>query len=264
MEASFAARYGPCALVGGACQGIGLAFARALAGRGLDLVLVDVRGDLLPEVGRELGEGHGVSVNLVQLDLGERAAGERLQALAGGREIGLGIACAAIGGVGPFLSEPLEAHRQRLAVNCGGALSVAHALAGPMVARGRGGLVLVSSMAGLQGTGWVAGYAATKAFDLALAEGLWFELRPHGVDVLALVPGNTDTPGLRSSRPRKGQEGWMQPDDVAREALEALGREPVHVCGEANRKVVEALDRLPRAERIRIMGESTRALYEDS
>ena len=263
MSAGFAEKYGPVALVGGACQGIGLAFAHALAARGLGLVLVDVRGDLLPALRDELAAQHGAEVNGVQLDLGEAGAGSRLAALAAEREIGLGIACAAIGGVGPFLSEPLEAHRARLAVNCGGALAIAHALGGPMQARGRGGLIFVSSMAGLQGTGWVAGYAATKAFDLVLAEGLGFELRPHGVDVLALVPGNTDTPGLRSSAPRKGQSGWMQPADVAREALEALGREPVHVCGEANRKVIEALDRLPRAERIRIMGESTRALYED-
>lgn len=263
MDGAFLAKYGPWALVGGACQGIGRAFAEALAARGAGLVLVDVRGDLLPELAAELRGRFGVETSGVALDLGERAAGERLRALAAEREIGLGIASAAIGGVGPFLSEPLEAHRARLAVNCGGALSIAHALAAPMVARGRGGLILVSSMAGLQGTGWVASYAATKAFDLALAEGLWFELRPHGVDVLALVPGNTDTPGLRSSRPRKGQEGWMKPEDVAREALEALGQEPVHVCGEANRKVMEALGRLPRAERLRIMGENTRALYED-
>jgi short-subunit dehydrogenase len=132
-----------------------------------------------------------------------------------------------------------------------------------MVARKRGGLVLVSSMAGIQGTGWVASYSATKAYDLALAEGLWWELAPQGVDVLALAPGNTDTPGLRSSAPKKGQKGWMQPADVAREALEALGHEIFHVCGEANRKIVEALARLPRAERVRIMGDQTRAFYED-
>jgi short-subunit dehydrogenase len=263
MSDPFAAKYGPVAFVGGGCQGIGLALARALAERGLDLVLADVRGDLLPGVRDELAVRHGRKVNAVQLDLGERSAEERLQALAKEHEIGLAVACAAIGGVGPFLSEPLRAHRARLAVNCGGALSVAHALGGPMAERGRGGLILLSSMAGLVGTGWVASYSATKAFDLALAEGLWFELGPHGVDVLALLPGNTDTPGLRSSAPKKGQQGWMQPDEVAREALEALGREPVHVCGEANRKVIEALDRLPRAERIRIMGKSTRAFYED-
>jgi uncharacterized protein len=263
MGDPFLAKYGPWAFVGGACQGIGRGLADALAARGLHLVLADVRGELLPGVEQEIRARFGVEVNGVRLDLGERAAGERLRALAAEREIGLAVACAAIGGVGPFLSEPLEAHRARLAVNCGGALSIAHALGGPMAERGRGGLILVSSMAGLQGTGWVASYAATKAFDLVLAEGLWFELRPRGVDVLALVPGNTDTPGLRSSRPRKGQEGWMKPEDVAREALEALGREPVHVCGDANRKVMDALGRLPRAERLRIMGENTRALYED-
>ena len=256
-------KYGPVALVGGACQGIGLAFARALAARGFGLALVDVREDLLGPLAATLSREHGVDARPVALDIGLRSAGGQLAALAAEREIGLGVACAAIGGVGPFLSEPLEAHRARLAVNCGGPLSLAHALAGPMVERARGGLVLVSSMAGLQGTGFVASYAATKAYDLALAEALWFELRPRGVDVLALVPGNTDTPGLRSSSPRKGQEAWMRPEDVAAEALDALGREPVHVCGDANRRVVAALDRMPRAERLRVMGESTRSLYED-
>jgi short-subunit dehydrogenase len=263
MGDPFLEKYGPFALVGGACQGIGLAFARALAARGFGLALVDVRRELLAAVADELASRHGVPVQALELDLGLRGAGARLAELAAAREIGLGVACAAIGGVGPFLSEPLEAHRARLAVNCGGPLSLAHALAGPMVERGRGGLVLVSSMAGLQGTGFVASYSATKAFDLALAEGLWFELRPQGVDVLALVPGNTDTPGLRSSSPRKGQESWMRAEDVAAEALEALGREPVHVCGEANRRVVTALDRMRREERLRVMGESTRSLYED-
>ena len=267
MGEPFAEKYGPWALLGGACQGIGRAFADALAERGLKVVLADVRADLLPGVASELRARFGAEVETLALDLGDRAAGARLSALAQEREIGLGIACAAIGGVGPFLSEPLDAHRARIDVNCGGALSIAYALAGPMVARKRGGLVLVSSMAGMQGTGWVASYSATKAYDLALAEGLWFELAPHGVDVLALVPGNTDTPGLRSSSPKKGQKSWMQPAEVAREALEALGREPFHVCGEANRKVVEALTRLPRAERVRIMGEqharSLRRLNEE-
>lgn len=263
MEDAFRARYGPWALVGGAAQGIGRAFAEALAERGLRLLLVDVKADLLPPLEAELRSRFGAEAHGVPLDLGDAAAGERLCALAAEREVGLAVACAAVPGVGPFLAEPLAAHRARLAVNCGGALAIAHALAAPMAERGRGGLILLSSLAGLQGTGWVASYAATKAFDLALAEGLWFELAPRGVDVLALVPGNTDTPGLRSSRPRKGQASWMQPAEVVREALEALGREPVHVCGEANRRIAEALARLPRAERLRVIGESTRALYEE-
>jgi short-subunit dehydrogenase len=263
MGDPFLEKYGPWALVGGSCQGIGLALARELAGRGFSLLLLDLREDLLPGVEAELRARHGVETRGVRLDLGGSEAGERLRGLAAECEIGLGFACAAIGGVGPFLSEPLEAHRARVAVNCGGALALAHALAPPMVARGRGGLVFFGSMAGLQGTGWVASYAATKSFDLVLAEGLWYELRPHGVDVLAIVPGSTDTPGMRSSQPRGGARGWQSAEEVAREALEALGREPVHVSGEANRKVVAALDRLPRAQRLQAMGDSMRALYED-
>jgi short-subunit dehydrogenase len=259
-DEAFLRRYGPWALVGGSCQGIAL--ARALAARGAGLVLVDNREDLLPEVADELAEAYGAPVHPVALDLGERATGERLRALAGEREIGLGVACAALGGVGPFLSEPLDAHRARLAVNCGGALGVAHALAPPMVARGRGGLMFFSSMAGLQGTGWVASYAATKAYDLALAEALWYELRPHGVDVLAVLPGSTDTPGMRSSRPREERVRYMSADEVAREALDALGRTPRHVCGEGNRKAAEALAALPLEKRLTLMGDQMRALYE--
>lgn len=261
-DPSFLARYGPWALLGGSCQGIGLELARALGARGVNLLLLDRREDLLPARCDELARAHGVEAVAVPLDLGERSAGVRIRELAESREIGLGVACAAVGGVGPFLSEPLDAHRERLAVNCGGALSLAHGLAPAMVRRGRGGLVFFSSMAGLQGTGWVASYAATKAFDLALAEGLWYELRPHGVDVLAVLPGSTDTPGMRSSHPRDDRVHYMSAADVAAEALHALGGGPRHVCGEGNRKAAEALAALPLEKRLTVMGDQMRALYQ--
>jgi short-subunit dehydrogenase len=259
----FRTRYGPVALVTGCAQGIGLAFARELAGRGLDLVLVDVRDDLLPGAAAELERTHGVATHPVVLDVGERGAGDRLRALAAQHEIGLGIANAAIGGVGPFLSESLDAHRARLAVNCGGALSLCHALAPAMLARGRGGLILLSSMAGLQGTGGVASYSATKAFDLALAEALWYELGPAGVDVVAVLPGSTDTPGMRSSTPREDRVALMPADQVATEGLDALGRVPRHVCGETNRKAAAALAKLPLEQLLRVMGDQMARLYEN-
>lgn len=262
MDPAFLEKYGPWALVGGSCQGIGLALAEALAAGGANLVLVDRRDDLLPELGARLASEHGVEVHPVALDLGERATGGALRDLAGQHEIGLAVACAAIGGVGPFLSEPLDAHRARLAVNCGGALSIAHALAPPMVERGRGGLIFFSSMAGLQGTGWVASYAATKSFDLTLAEGLWWELRPAGVDVLAVLPGSTDTPGMRSSHPDGARVQLMSAAEVADEALAHLGHGPRIVCGETNRKTVDALQKLPRQRLLELMGEQMRALYD--
>jgi len=260
---TFRTRYGPVALVTGCAQGIGLEFARALAVRGLDLVLVDVRGDLLAPVAEKLERAHGVETHPIVLDVGERSAGERFRELAEAHEIGLGIANAAIGGVAPFLSEPLEAHRARLAVNCGGALSLCHALSPAMLERGRGGLILLSSMAGLQGTAGVASYSATKAFDLALAEALWYELKPGGVDVVAVLPGTTDTPGMRSSTPREDRVAWMPPEQVATEGLDALGRVARHVCGEDNRKVTEALAKLPLEQLLQVMGDQMAQLYEN-
>ncbi|MGI9432316.1 MAG: SDR family NAD(P)-dependent oxidoreductase [Myxococcota bacterium] len=260
---TFRTRYGPVALVSGSAQGIGLEFARALAARGLDLVLVDIRDDLLPGVAAELERAHGVETHPVVLDVGERSAGDRFRELAEQHEIGLGIANAAIGGVGPFLSESLDAHRARLAVNCGGALSLCHALSPAMLARGRGGLILLSSMAGLQGTAGVASYSATKAYDLALAEALWYELKPGGIDVVAVLPGSTDTPGMRSSHPREDRVTLMPAEQIAAEGLDALGRVPRHVCGEANQKVAEALAKLPLEQLLQVMGDQMARLYEN-
>jgi len=259
---TFRTHYGPVALITGGAQGIGLAFAKTLAARGLDLVLVDLRDDLLGGVAAELERAHGVAVHPIVLDVGERSAGERFRELADQHEIGLGIANAAIGGVGPFLSESLDAHRARLAVNCGGALSLCHALSPSMLDRGRGGLILLSSMAGLQGTGGVASYSATKAYDLALAEALWYELKPGGVDVVAVLPGSTDTPGMRSSHPREDRVVLMEPEEIAVEGLDALGRVPRHVCGEANRRVADALAKLPLEQLLQVMGDQMARLYE--
>jgi short-subunit dehydrogenase len=135
-----------------------------------------------------------------------------------------------------------------------------------MVERGRGGIVVVSSMAGRQGTPLVATYAATKAFDLVLAESLWAELRPRGVDVLAVMPGTTRTPGFESSLPPGATlpraVRMMEPEHVAREALDALGTRPSLVAGRWNRVAATFMQRaLPRKTAIELMGRSMRALY---
>ena len=97
-----------------------------------------------------------------------------------------------------------------------------------MVARGRGGIIIMSSLAAETGAANVALYSATKAFDLVLAEGLWYELRDHGVDVVAIRPGSTRTPGWQSSQPPSGDlAGVMEPADVVRDALAALGQDSV-------------------------------------
>jgi len=257
---AFAERYGPWAAVLGAAQGIGLAFAHELARRGVSVLAVDVREDLLAEATRAVAAGApGVSVRGLALDLAAPDVAERLDAI--DAPLGLVVYTAMLSLVGPFLDEKLERHERALHVGCRGALAASHVLGRRLVAQRRGGLILTSSGAGFQGTGWVAAYSAAKAFDLALAEALWWEWKPHGVDVLALCPGGTATPGMLGNAPKLGLDALAKPEDVAREALDALGRGPVCIPGEDNRRARAALDKLPREKLVEVMGEQTRRMF---
>lgn len=257
----FRDRYGPWALVAGASAGLGEAFARRLARRGLNLVLVARRQEALDRLGGELRVAHGIEVRAGALDLGRPDLADAVRALAKGLEVGLLVYNAAHSVIGPFVDRPIEEHLRVLDVNCRGPLLLSHLLGGAMARRGRGGIVLMTSIAGSQGNPLLATYAASKAFNLVLAEGLWAELAGRGVDVVACRAGATDTPGYAASRPR-GKVPLMAPDDVALSALGALGRGPGVVPGTVNRIAAFVFGRLlPRRVSISIMGKAARRLY---
>jgi short-subunit dehydrogenase len=258
-------RYGPWAVVAGASEGIGAAFAQALAARGLNLVLVARRAAQLEALAGELASQHGVQTRALALDL---AKPESLTALMSGSrdlEVGLLVWNAASSLIGPFLEQPLDGHLRELEVNCRAPLALVHHLGREMVGRRRGGIILMASLSGMQGTALVAHYAATKAWNRVLAEGLWWELGKHGVDVLACVAGATDTPGYRASEPAGGKASKvpvMSPDAVVEEALGALGRTPSLIPGWRNRWAAALLVRLlPRRVAVRIMGKTMDSLY---
>lgn len=258
----FATRYGPWAVVAGASEGLGAAFSQALAGRGLHLLLLARRPAPLEALAAGLRARHGVQVRTAALDLSRPDLADAVGALTEGLEVGLLVYDAAASAIGPFLDRPLEAHLAVLEVNCRGPLVLSHLLGGAMARRGRGGLLLVSSLAGGQGTPWLASYAASKAFEIVLAEGLWAELGERGVDVLACRAGATRTPAYAASGPR-AEVPLMEPGAVAEAALAALGRGPTVVTGPLNRLAAFLFDRLlPRRLAIRIMGRATRRLYE--
>jgi short-subunit dehydrogenase len=258
----FRARYGPWALVTGASEGIGESFARALATRGLDLLLVARRPGPLEVLAAQLRTAHGIRVRTATADVARPDLLAVLDALAGDDEVGLVVHNAAFSALGPFLDRPLDDLLKVIDVNCRAPLAMAHHLGRKMAARGRGGIVLMSSLAGGQGCPMVVSYAASKAFETVLAEGLWDELRPAGVDVLACRAGPTRTPSYEASRPRK-KVPMMEPGPVVEEALAALGRKPVVVAGKLNRAVNFVMQRLlSRPAAIRFMGNSTRQMYE--
>ena len=257
----FRARYGPWALVTGASEGIGESFARALATRGLDLLLVARRPGPLEALAAELRAAHGIRVRTGAADVARPDLLAVLDALAGEDEVGLVVHNAAFSALGPFLDRPLDDLMKVIDVNCRAPLAMAHHFGRSMAARGRGGIVLMSSLAGGQGCPMVIAYAASKAFETVLAEGLWDELRPAGVDVLACRAGPTRTPSYEASRPRK-KVPMMEPGPVVEAALAALGKKPVVVAGKLNRAVNFVMQRLlSRPAAIRFMGNSTRKMY---
>ena len=261
----FADRYGPWAVVAGASEGIGASFSRKLAGRGFNLVLVARRAAPLEELAAELRREHGVEVGVQPLDLGASDVASVLDGATQGLDVGLLIYNAAYSPIGRFLDEDVEEHLKAVDVNVRGPLRLSHYFGRRLVERGKGGIILMSSMSGLQGTAMIANYAATKAYDTIFAEGLWYELRENGVDVLACVAGATLTPSYESSTDR-APTSWlarpMDPDTVTGQALDDLGRHPQAVSGRRNRFASVLLRRLlPRKAAVGMVSKETERMY---
>jgi short-subunit dehydrogenase len=257
-------RYGPWALIVGASDGIGAAFADALAAGGLDVVLVARRAAPLNALADRLKSVHNVRTRVLTADAATAAGIEAIAAAP--EEVGLLVVNAALDPIGPFDDLAPSEVDAMLDLNCRAAAQLSHAFGGAMLGRGRGGVVLMSSMASLQGSAVVAHYAATKAYLRVLAEGLWYEWRPSGVDVLACCPGLVQTPTYERGQPRPSRlvPPPMKPSVVATQALAALGRRPVVFPGRRNRVAATLAQLLPRRSAITLVSRQTDAMFRRS
>lgn len=264
LDRDFHRRYGPWAVVAGASEGIGRAYANALAEQGLSLLMIARRSELLEEEARILRRRHRVEVVTASMDLAAPDLAERFTKLIDGKDVGMLVYNACYSKIAPYMESDLASKMATIDVNCRGPVILTSILGERFVARGRGGIVLMSSMAGNQGSAMVATYAASKAFDTVLGEGLWAELGPKGVDVLVCVAGATSTPNFLAQTPesKRAQVFPMSPEDVARGGLANLRNGPVYYAGPINRTVATATRLLSRRAAVSFMSKNTRKVYE--
>lgn len=245
-------RYGPWVVVTGASDGIGRAFAGALADRGFNVVLVARRATALEDVAAAIARRNGVATRTIAADLGTAEGVLAVINQTAALDVGLLVAAAGFGTAGPFLTTNLDDELDMIDVNCRAVAALAKMFAARFAARGRGGIILFGSIVAYQGVPNAANYAATKAYVQTLAEGLRQELKPSGVDVLSCAPGPVHSGFAARSRMEMGAA--MLPDDVVTGALAALGRKTTVWPGILSKILIGSLATLPRFARTAIMG----------
>ena len=238
-----------CALITGASSGIGEAFARALP-RSTALLLTGRNRTRLSHLAAELANTDR-PVRSIAADLATAEGRQSVIAFAADQPVDLLINNAGIGHLGPVVENPPERESEMAQLNMVAPVEITRALLPGMLKRAgdgtRGGLVFVASAAAFMPLPLFATYAASKAFLLHYAEALAEELSEAPVDVLALCPGATRTRFFERAHIARGNLPPLhEPDRVAREGLQALGRRVVHVVGPVNYLATAAARFLPR------------------
>jgi short-subunit dehydrogenase len=186
---------GKWALVTGASAGIGTALAAELAAGGTNLVLTARRRDRLRQIAKELSSKHKITAEIIEADLAKPAAPEEIFQFT--KEKGIAVELlinnAGFGQYGELSSVEPQRLLDMVQVNCSAVLHLTRLYLPDMITRRSGGVLIVASTVAFQAVPYISTYAATKVFDLFLAEGLAEEMKPHGIRVCALCPGTTES-----------------------------------------------------------------------
>jgi len=258
-------KYGPLALVAGASEGIGASFSHYLAASGMDLILVARRKDPLEQLAHLLTNQYHVKVTCISCDLSDNEAAIKVKESLDGRDVNLLVYNAALSYIGPFEQNSMEHHNKIAITNMITPMKMLQLFGEPMLKKGKGAIILMASLAGFQGSGFLTAYASTKAFTRVLAESLWYEWKNRGVDVIACCAGATSTQNYIDTKPE--QTGFLtpkvlKPDEVVDECMKQLGKKPSFITGRGNRIASFIMQKLfPRKMAINIMGGTTRKMY---
>ena len=258
-------QYGPWAVITGASDGTGAEFARQLASLGINVMLVARRAAPLAELAAEIEAAHRVETRVLVQDLMAADAANNILRAADDLEVGLYVSNAgADGGGSPYLESPAQRWLNVINMNVSTVAQAAHGFGGKMADRGRGGMLLMCSLAALGGQPWLAMYSATKAFEMVLAEALWAELEESHVEVLAVLAPAMDTPTFR-----RGVEGTdydvslaFDPTLVVREALAHLPHGPLLIFPYGPAGEEQDTPTRIRKERVMAMAEIGKSLFK--
>lgn len=234
-KSAFGEKYGPWALVTGASAGIGTAFTQLAAARGLNVAMVARREDALDRLADDLRERFDVDTRTIVADLTTNDGIQSVIRETSALEVGLLINNAGREDSGYFLETPIDKALDTLDLNCRAPLQLTHHFAGMMARRGKGGVIFMASIVSFQGVPYIANYAATKAYDLILAESLGAELKHQNIDTLAVTPGFTRTELSPEADFRGLPIQPLSPTSVAAHALKSLGRRRLSIPGGINK-----------------------------
>ncbi len=258
-------KYGPLALVAGASEGIGAAYSDYLAAEGMDLILIARRKEPLEQLAASLINKYNINVTTLNCDLSELGAARHIKEFVSDKEINVLVYNAALSYIGPYDDDTVEHNIAIASCNMITPMTMVRVFGEEMLKRGKGALILMASLAGFQGSGYLASYAATKAFNRVLAESLWYEWKNRGVDVIACCAGATSTKNYLLTNP--GKLGFfaprvLSPEEVVEECFNRLGKKPSFIAGTGNKLASFVMQRLlPRQAAINIMGDTTRRIY---
>lgn len=263
---NFSERYGPWAIIAGASEGTGRAFALDIASRGLNCILLARREAPLTTLAGEISRLYGVECVTACVDLSSDSALSQITTAVGEREVGLFVSNAGADSTNTrFLDSDVDTWVEQINRNVLTVVRCCHHFGAAMKQRGRGGIILVGSGSCYGGSSFMAVYCGTKAFDLCFGEGLWAELKPHGVDVLNLILGQTDTPAFRATLAKRNlpvPDNLASPTDVAAVGLEKLPHGPVHNWGLAEDETGYATNSAAaRRARIEMIDRMTVAIF---
>jgi short-subunit dehydrogenase len=262
----FSKKYGSWALVVGSAEGLGEAYSIELAKRKMNLLMVDNQREKMIPLAEKLQKEYSIHTLWLAIDLSEKDSIEKIMQLVEKVDCRLLLYVAAFSRVKPFFSNTKKELEKYADINCYKLTSLVHSFGSKLKNEGGGGILMMSSLAGLIGMQIITPYAATKAYTWNLAEALHYELKPFNIDVMACIAGATATPSYLSSEPKYGffKPKIMKPAEVALIALNKLGKKSLHIAGFSNRLNYFILTRLlPRSLAASIANRMMAKMYSE-